>query len=119
MVEVIKVSSLATRPPFLQPTYSSQSDAVVSIYFSYVPMAAASQYSTFASTFGTTPNWPTFIQGMILAVCNEVGGEPHMFDVVEYLNPELEEQCRLDLNQSSSELLSDVEGSRPGDDGMS
>eukprot|EP00971_Amphidinium_carterae_P046811 922394-Amphidinium_carterae.1 len=58
-------------------------------------MAAASQYSTYTSTFGAQPNWPTFLQGMILAVCNEVGGDPSLFDVVEYLNPELEERCRL------------------------
>eukprot|EP00971_Amphidinium_carterae_P111427 2206818-Amphidinium_carterae.1 len=63
-------------------------------------MAAASQASTFASTFGAKPDWPNLIQGLILAVCNEVGGEPYMFDVVEYLNPQLEAQCRCDPSKA-------------------
>eukprot|EP00971_Amphidinium_carterae_P123005 2435056-Amphidinium_carterae.1 len=65
-------------------------------------MAAASQYSTPTSSFGAQPNWPIFLQGMILAVCQEVGGDPSMFDVVEYLNPEREEQCR--MNPSNAHL---------------
>eukprot|EP00971_Amphidinium_carterae_P009334 184081-Amphidinium_carterae.1 len=65
-------------------------------------MAAASQYSANTSSFGAQPNWPTFLHGMILAVCQEVGGDPSMFDVVEYLNPEQEEQCR--MNPSNAQL---------------
>eukprot|EP00971_Amphidinium_carterae_P244124 4847280-Amphidinium_carterae.2 len=61
-------------------------------------MAAPSQYSTFASTYGAKPNWPTLIQGFILAVCNEVGGEPCMFDAVEYLDTDLERRSRLEPN---------------------
>eukprot|EP00971_Amphidinium_carterae_P278605 5530551-Amphidinium_carterae.1 len=55
---------------------------------------AASYASTSSTTFGTVPDWPNLIHGVILALCNEVGGEPFMFDVVEYLNPQLEAQCR-------------------------
>eukprot|EP00971_Amphidinium_carterae_P351229 6491991-Amphidinium_carterae.1 len=58
-------------------------------------MAAASQYSVATSTFGSQPNWPTFVQGLIAAVCQEVGGHPGLFDVVEYLDPDREERCRL------------------------
>eukprot|EP00971_Amphidinium_carterae_P033560 660848-Amphidinium_carterae.2 len=57
-------------------------------------MAAASHASTTASTFGTVPDWPNLIHGVILALCKEVGGEPHLFDVVQYLNPEHEVHCR-------------------------
>eukprot|EP00971_Amphidinium_carterae_P256341 5089840-Amphidinium_carterae.1 len=59
-------------------------------------MAAASQCSVTSSSFGSQPNWPTFLQGMILAICQEVGGNPGMFDVVEYLDPDREERSRLD-----------------------
>eukprot|EP00971_Amphidinium_carterae_P199446 3958193-Amphidinium_carterae.3 len=105
MVEVNKVSCLATRPPSLHNSVESvaqhlRPDAVASFYFSYVPMAAASQQSYLTLTFGATPNWPNLLQGLILAVCNEVGGEPHMFDVVEYFNAEKEEQCRCDPSKA-------------------
>eukprot|EP00971_Amphidinium_carterae_P338247 6475491-Amphidinium_carterae.1 len=67
MVAENQVSILATRPPSIHNSVESvaqhlSQDAVVSIHFSSVPMAAASQYSTFASTFGATPNWPNLIQ---------------------------------------------------------
>eukprot|EP00971_Amphidinium_carterae_P135701 2688764-Amphidinium_carterae.1 len=39
---------------------------------------------------------------MILAVCQEVGGNPSMFDVVEYLDTEREERSR--LNPSNTPL---------------
>eukprot|EP00971_Amphidinium_carterae_P321657 6393711-Amphidinium_carterae.1 len=39
---------------------------------------------------------------MILAVCQEVGGHPGMFDVVEYLDPEREERSR--MNPCNSQL---------------
>eukprot|EP00971_Amphidinium_carterae_P011104 218715-Amphidinium_carterae.1 len=61
-------------------------------------MAAASQHSVASTTFGAQPNWPTFIQGVIQAVCQEVGGEPSMFDVVEFLDPDREQRCRMNPN---------------------
>eukprot|EP00971_Amphidinium_carterae_P078331 1549590-Amphidinium_carterae.1 len=54
----------------------------------------ASTSSAVSTTFGTTTDWPNLTHGVILALCNEVGGEPHMFDVVEYLDPHREAQCR-------------------------
>eukprot|EP00971_Amphidinium_carterae_P287328 5703849-Amphidinium_carterae.1 len=50
--------------------------------------ASAPSISATSTTFGSPINWTLLIKGLIEAVCQEVGGEPSQFNVVEYLNEE-------------------------------